>query len=365
MKKSILTLFLAGMIALSGCSSLLERDYLLLQPYEPVSSSAPGSTSLRAESYQDVVDAVRLLVAQGADQGLISLYNYSSAQDVEDTLTRACLEVVQNDPLGAYAVDYIKHDYSLIVSYYEVNLTLAYRRTSEQVSSIVSVTGSSALQQELTRALTSFSPEVTLRVSHFTEDAQYICQLVEQIYYDTPAAAFGMPAVTVSIYPDSGLQRIVEIGFSYSEAPEILLLRSQELRELATDLVTTPSSYENLFAALLDNFAFIEGSFSHTAYDALVYKASDSEGLALAYQLLCKQAGLPCTIVRGEKDGTAFYWNLIGDENTAYRHAVLSAEVFSASDEEMTAAGYTWDQTVYPAAPSLAEPPVQSPAEEN
>lgn len=365
MKKTILALLLAGMLALSGCSALLERDYLLLQPYEPVSSSAPGSTSLRAENYQDVVSAVRLLVAQGAEQGLINLYNYSSAQDVEDTLTRACLEVVQNDPLGAYAVDYIKHDYSLIVSYYEVNLTLAYRRTAEQVSSIVSVTGSSALQQELTRTLSAFSPEVTLRVSHFTEDKEYICQLVEQIYYDTPAAAFGMPAVTVSIYPDSGLQRIVEIGFSYSEAPEILLLRSQELRELAADLVTTPATYDDLFPLILDSFSYIEGSFSHTAYDALVYKASDSEGLALACQLLCKQAGLPCTIVRGEKDGAAFFWNLIGDENTVYRHAVLSAEIFSASDEEMTAAGYTWDQTIYPAAPAPTEPPIQSPAEEN
>lgn len=365
MKKLILALLLAGMLVLSGCSTLLERDYLLLQPYEPVSSSVPGSTSLRAESYQDVVDAVRLLVAQGAEQGLISLYNYSSAQDVEDTLTRACLEVVQSDPLGSYAVDYIKHDYSLIVSYYEVNLTLAYRRTPEQISSIISVTGSSALQQELTRTLSTFSPEATLRVSHFTEDKEYICQLVEQIYYDTPAAAFGMPAVTVSIYPDSGLQRIVEIGFSYSEAPEILLLRSQELRELAADLITTPATYEDLFSTILDRFVYVEGSFSHTAYDALAYKASDSEGLALACQLLCDQAGLPCAVVRGERDGVPHYWNLIGNEESTYRHVDLSAEVFSAFDEEMTAAGYIWDHTLYPAATTPTEPPAPPPVQEN
>lgn len=365
MKKLILALLLAGMIALSGCSSLLERDYLLLQPYEPVSSSAPGSTSLRAESYQDVVDAVRLLVAQGAEQGIISLYNYSSAQDVEDTLTRACLEVVQNDPLGAYAVDYIKHDYSLIVSYYEVNITLVYRRTAEQISSILSVTGSSALQQELLRTLSSFSPEVTLRVSHFTENEEYICRLVEQIYYDTPAAAFGMPTVTVAIYPDSGLQRIVEVGLSYSEAPEILLLRSQELRELAADLVPSPATYEDLFSVILDRFVYVEDSFSHTAYDALIYKVSDSEGLALACQLLCDQAGLPCMVVRGERDGAPFYWNLIGDEGSTYRHVDLSAAVFSASDEEMAAAGYEWDLTLYPAAPTPTEPPIQSPLQEN
>lgn len=365
MKKCILALLLASILALAGCSTMLERDYLLLQPYQPVSSSAPASTSLRAENYQDVVDAVRLLVAQGAEQGVISLYNYSSSQDVEDTITRACLEVVQNDPLGAYSVDYIKHDYALIVSYYEVSLSLVYRRTAEQVSAITSVTGASALQQELKRTLSSFAPETTLRISHFTEDEAYIRALVEQVYYNSPSAAFGLPEVTLSIYPNTGLQRIVELKLSYAEAPEILQLRSQELLEYAADLASSSLAYENLFEILLTGFTPADTGFRRTAYDALINQTSDSEGLALACKLLCDQSGHPCIVVRGTLNDEPHFWNLIGDAENGYRHVDLYTGKDIWYDEDMTSTGYMWDAELYPAAPSPADLPTESPSEEN
>ena len=365
MKKSIVALLLTGILALAGCSTLLERDYLLLQPYQPISSSTPISTSLRAENYHDVVDAVRLLVAQGAEQGVISLYNYSSPQDVEDAITRACLEVVQNDPLGAYAVDYIKHDHSLIVSYYEVSLTIVYRRTAEQVSSITSVTGTGALQQELKRTLSSFSPETTLRISHFTEDETYIRSLVEDVYYNSPSTAFGLPEVSLAIYPNTGLQRIVELNLTYSEAPEILQLRSQELQEYAAGLAAPSLAYENLFEILLTGFVPSDTGFHKTAYDALVSQTSDSEGLALACKLLCDQAGHPCIVVRGTLNGAPHFWNLIGDTTSGYRHVDLYTGTATWYDEDMSSTGYAWDTEQYPAAPSPADPPVESPAEEN
>lgn len=54
-----------------------------------------------------------------------------------------------------------------------------------------------------------------LRVAYFVGDAASIAELVHQAYYDTPAAALGMPAVEIALYPDTGIQRIVEILLSY------------------------------------------------------------------------------------------------------------------------------------------------------
>ena len=363
MKKSILALFLAGMIALSGCSTMLERDYFVSHTYDPVSSAGIGGSALRAENYQDLLSAVLHIVARGEETGVIALYNYN-AKDVEDHLTRACLEVVQEDPLGSYAVDYIRHDYSLIVSYYEVHLQIAYRRPPEQIASIVSVTGSSALRQELRRALVGFKPSTVLRVSYFTEDEAYIRDLVTQAYYDAPSAALGKPEVTVSLYPDSGYQRIVEIGLTFPEAPETLLQRSQELKQHVASITPKLTTYTQLRDILLNNCYVVGDAKKNTAYDALLNKEANHEGLALAYQLLCDQTDLPCMVVQGELNGEPHYWNII-QVRQEYRHVDLSAGLFSLTGEEITAAGaYTWDSTIYPATnPTTETSPI--PTQEN
>ncbi len=364
MKKSILALFLAGMIALSGCSTMLERDYFVSHTYDPVSSAGTGGSALRAENYQDLLSAVLYMVARGEENGVVALYNYN-AKNVEDHLTRACLEVVQEDPLGSYAVDYIKHDYSLIVSYYEVHLQIAYRRPPEQIASIVSVTGSSALRQELRRALVNFNPSTVLRVSYFTEDENYIRDLVEQAYYDAPSAALGKPEVTVSLYPDSGYQRIVEIGLTFPEAPEVLLQRSQELKQHVADTIPKITTHMQLREILMNNCYVIGDAQKNTAYDALLNKESNHEGLALAYQLLCDQAGLPCMVVRGERNGEPHFWNII-QIRQEYRHVDLSAGLFSLTDEELIAAGaYTWDPAVYPTTANPSTEASPTPAQEN
>lgn len=363
-KKSILALALAGILALSGCSSLLERDYIHMTPYEPFSSSNAGGSSLRVENYQDLLNAVLYLVSQGAEHGVLNLYNYT-AQDVEADLARACLEVVQEDPLGAYAVDYIKHDHSLIVSYYEVNIHIAYRRTADQLSSITSVTGSSALRQEFRRALISFSPQTTLRIGYFTEDEDYIRELVEQAYYDAPAAALGMPEFTVSLYPNSGYQRIVEVNFTYHDTYERLLQHSQALKELAALLVPKNPTAETLRDVLLSMTILEEDDVHSTAYDALVHGLANSEGAALGYQLLCDQAGLTCTVVRGQLNGAEHFWNLISEDGSTFRHVDLSAGLFSLTDDELTRAdGYEWDLTAYPAAIDPAAETTPSPSPE-
>lgn len=362
MKKSIIALLLAGLILLSGCSTMLEREYFVSRPYTPISSSSVGGSSLRVENYQELLNAILYLVSRGEEHGVLSLYNYT-AQDVENDLSRACLEVVQEDPLGSYAVDYIKHDYSLIVSYYEVNLNIAYRRSQEQLSSIISVTGSSALRQELRRALVSFNPSTTLRVSYFTEDEAYIKELVEQAYYDAPSVALGKPEVSVSLYPDSGHQRIVEVQLTFPYSADIMLQRSQDLKNLATSLtpqVATPKVLQEIILSALD---ITENEDYCTTYDALIRKISNSEGIALAFQLLSDQYNLPCVVVRGQLDGKNHFWNLVSEDGVNYRHVDLSAELLNLTDEELTQAGsYEWDRTAYPSASAPAE---ESSAEEH
>lgn len=360
MKKRILVLTLVLCLSLTGCSSMLERDYVIVAPYEPVSYSSGSSSSLRVENYQELVNAVQYLVTMGKEQGFLTLYNYT--QDVETDLTRACLEVIQEDPLGAYSVEYITHDYSLIVSYYEVTLQISYRRSREQVASISSVSGSGATRRMIGQALTEFSPETVLRISFFTENEDYILDLIRQTYYESPVTALGMPEAEVYIYPNSGSQRIVEIGLTYPASTEVLQQQSQDLAALALSLVAEDSSAQSLYDCVTDGLTISEGSRKSSTYDALVRKESDSEGAALAYQLLCDQAGIECVLVQGTLNGVPHFWNIAVNEAGEYRHMDLSRGLSALTDEELTTSGtYAWDGKEYPACP--ASIPTEEPGE--
>ena len=142
------------------------------------------------------------------------LYQYGSvtgtaASDVD----QACLEVTQEDPLGAYAVDYIKYDVKQTPSYYQVEVKLAYAVDPEELSQVISVTGSTAVEQEL-RALLPDQPEkVVFRISYFTQEdsAETLRQAVQEAYQAQTPPCPPLLGVEVKLYPDSGQQRVAEI----------------------------------------------------------------------------------------------------------------------------------------------------------
>ena len=230
-------LALSCALLLTGSSSLLESPYAVVEPHTERPATAEDSSAVQAGTYSELVNTVLFFVSQGTEKGLIQLTDDYDG-DVEEDLNRACLEVAKDDPLGAYAVDFIKNDCTKVLTTYEATITISYRRTREQIRSLVNVTGTSAIRDEVRAALADFQSEVALRVGYFTESADSIAALVRQAYYDEPAGALGMPEFTVSLYPASGgQQRIVEILLTYPEDTQALRQKSDDLQSTADALV--------------------------------------------------------------------------------------------------------------------------------
>ena len=210
----LLTLLLTALLLLlPGCTPLLERSYSSVTPHRPFSDEEENPSILRAETYQGLVSALLYLVGQGKEEGVIRLYQYTSltgsaASDVD----AACLEVTQEDPLGAYASDY------------EVRVSLAYTKSAEEIRSVISVTGSSAIGQELLTLLPERPEKVAFRISYFTDSdsAESIRQSVEQVCQEQQAPLAG---VEVHLYPETGQQRLVELLLNWvSQTEEEALL---------------------------------------------------------------------------------------------------------------------------------------------
>lgn len=343
MKRRLAALALCLLLPLSGCAAMLERSYTSVQPYTQSVTGQHSGSALEAQTYQQLVSAVLYLVTQHSSEGIIRLYNY--ADDVENDLTRACLEVVQKDPLGAFAVDYIKHDVKRVVSFYEAQVSIAYLRSAEEMDQITAVTGSSAIKGELRETLSRFETKQLLQVSYYDDQNDHLLTLLRQAYYDTPAAAFGMPKAEITLYPDSGIQRIVEIDLTYPLDQETLLARQETLDEsLAALPQPLPTDPQELYQLLLSR-AKADPAGGNTAYSALVDGAADAEGLALAYQLLCGQAGLTCTVVQGED--AARFWNIVSTPSGS-RHVDCFAGLFGLTDQQLREmGGYLWGDS-YP-----------------
>ena len=204
MRKTVLAAVLAALtLLLSGCGSLLERDYSVVRPHSSTYYESEDRSVLRAESYQDLVNDLLLLLTGGAKEGTVWLYAGSEPMDASAAAERACKEVQQETPLGAYAVDDSARNYTAI------QLTIGYRRTPEQIASMVYTTSISALHDLLTSAARSGSGELVVQVGYFDQQEEQVRAIVDQV--QAMEAPEEKEPWTVNFYPEGGDVGIIEI----------------------------------------------------------------------------------------------------------------------------------------------------------
>lgn len=206
MKRKVLALLLCGVVLLSGCS-LLNREYSSVTPHSASYYESGSSSVLRAENYQDLVNDILVLAGQHKEEGTVWLYLEEDA-DAESGIINACREVQQDTPMGSYALDYLTYQLTRQHNYWEIALSLGYRRTAEQQDSIVHITSLSALQGLLSAALEDGREELTVQLSYFNEQPQAV--------YDAVSAAQAalLPQADpweVTLYPAEGTPGIAEI----------------------------------------------------------------------------------------------------------------------------------------------------------
>ena len=181
MKKILLLLFLCGTLLLSGCS-LLQREYSRTEPHSATYYEGDRRDVLRAESRQDLVNDLLLLVGQHTENAILRLYGYEDDTVVADDLERAASEVQLETPMGAYAVEYITSETQRQRSFYEVSVRVGYRRSLEQIQAVVNATSTAALPDLLNAALMAEKTELAVRIGYWNEDsASRVEQTVEEI----------------------------------------------------------------------------------------------------------------------------------------------------------------------------------------
>ena len=155
---------------LAGCTPLLEREYSTVEPHSSKFWESEAAGTLRAENYQDIVNDLLILIGQHTETATLRLYNVENKLQVADMLERATVEVQQETPMGAYAVEYITSSSQSQRGYYEIELQVSYRRTAEQIQAVGNATSPEALYALLDTALEEGRTELAVRIGYWSQE---------------------------------------------------------------------------------------------------------------------------------------------------------------------------------------------------
>ena len=175
-----------------------------------------AETTLRADNYQDMVNDLLILVGQHTESAVIRLYEYNDDMTVAETLDAAATEVQQETAMGSYAVEYITASSQALRGYYEISVSIRYRRTAQQVQNVVNATSVAALPELLTAALGEGKTELAVRMGYFQDQHQEVEAMVAQIREEQGLA--DTPAWTVSYYPSPENVGLIEFLWGSTEA---------------------------------------------------------------------------------------------------------------------------------------------------
>ena len=316
MKRLVLCVIL--ILCLCGCGFLKGTTYVVVEPHDDQTEISMDSDVTTVSSYLSLKNAILTMIEEGVKDGAIraEAYRGSLAADLDQAVD----EVLNHSPLGAFAVDHMTYDYSKIVSYYEIHINISFRRSLDEIRSVIYVNDINALRGKLQEAMSTYEATLLLRLGDYQPFD--LRDEITDIYLEHPEFALENPETTMEVYPETGTQRILEIRFTYRNLPENLMEHKQDLQKqveqlstiygsASTDMTNAKRLYTRLGrdAALVPDMEY-DSMFTNSAYGALVENYATCYGFAQAYTLLLHACDIDCKVIAGAKDGAEHYWCL-------------------------------------------------------
>lgn len=217
--KRALVLLACLLLALTSCAAMLEREYTVSAPHEE-DIPPQGDTAYRVESYPALQAALLSYVEEGMEEGLLhcpTTYPGNLSVDLE----RARRQLMEEEPLGCYALEELSFDTSKIVAYYEVTLEFSYRVDRKELPSMARVGSEEELTEVMGRSLEDQDTRLCVYLTQYPQsDEEYFQRSLDAAAEASSELPLGKPEiVSQELYPRSGPRRVAALELQYPEPP--------------------------------------------------------------------------------------------------------------------------------------------------
>lgn len=367
MKKLLCLLLVVSL--LSGCGMVDDSYYVVQKHSESPTNTTQNRNGAEEPTVVNDRDSLRAALLYRTrnwiEQDTLRIENYTG--DFHLDLSEVLNHATQEDPIGAYAVDYI--DVQLLGDTVSgsIQVAIVFRRSAAEINSIVTVNSTANALQRIQLAIASYETSLTLRIRNFQEID--FAANIRSYCLENPNKIIAIPEFSAEVYPQNGETRILELHFNYPSSRD-------EMRRMLTTvntLLTSAASYvksgqsdmERLellsrFLTTRFDYQIAENAPVMPAYELLHDGLAHSLSFATVFRYECIAAGIDCQIISGSRNGRAHYWNLVQIDGEYY-HADLMQNIEKNSDaltllSASQMIGYEWsDSSRTPSEPQPSE----------
>lgn len=360
MKRSVIVMLLSLSLLLSGCG-VFRGSYVSVTPHqEQRQNSLPAS--ITAGDYLELVEALRQLIASGTESGVILVAEYPE-NTLQSGMEVAARYVMENDAIGAYAVDAIDYSLGSVGGQNALAVKIAYIHSRTEIRRIRTIETMEEADSLVAAALCRYDSGLVLLAKNYS--TRDFTLFVEDYAEENPNLVMEIPQVSSNVY-GTGTERVVELNFSYQTSRDDLRQMQQLVKpvfEAAAMYVSTDSSqwqqFSQLYSFLMERFEYLVQTSITPAYSLLNHGVGDSRAFANVYAAMCRAAGLTCDVVKGTRYGEPWSWNIIQDNGYYYHVDLLrcSEQGRFSESTDLQMQGYVWDFSAYPACTGVQEKP--------
>lgn len=370
-KLSLIVAVLLLMALLAGCDSLFTGSYSSVKPHQE--SHEDGSREVvEIASIAELQAALKEFITDGRESGVVYVTGITE-NNLAFAVEKAVQNVRKNDPIGAFAVENIRYEIGTSTGRTAIAVNISYSRSRAEILRIKTVENMDEVMTQITEALEDCDAGTVVQVNNY-EDLD-LTQRIQDYVEANPHVCMEMPQVSVSAYPDTGTERVIELTFTYQTSREALRTMQNYVSPVfrAAGLNVSEEEEESvkfsrMYAFLMERNDYELSTSITPAYSLLRHGVGDSKAFATVYAAMCRAADLDCRVITGTRDGEPWTWNLICQDGVYYHVDLIRSnqegDLILNYQKDME--GYVWDYSAYPVSEplELIVPPSPPPAQD-
>lgn len=244
------------------------------------------------------------------------------AHEPDSEIQEVLQELINVYPYGAWAVTTISSQESKYLSYYKLRFDITYGIDTDMMRNVIPVGSEESLRSRMASLLTGYPETLVFQLKKDCIGAD-IPKIAMSACVEDPFLCTAVTGCTAELYGKAEDARIAVVTPEYS-APVRTLRNEAESAATSVALLTDALDGRGTNERILELYGLFTASLetedagttvsTGNAYRALCRRKADPLGCALAWKVLCDEAGIECRVVSGTAYEKPHYWNLVRTE---------------------------------------------------